>query len=311
MGMKRSVNREGMPRRTMLQVAGFNFYDVFVYAFCIGFALICVYPMWYVLICSITPYAEYAKGGLMLWPTAGVDLQYYQAIFSTKAFTNSMWISVSKTTLATLLSLLVTSTMAYACSKSHIRGMKLINALVVFNLFFTGGLIPQYMLYKDLGLLRTFWVMVIPGALNITYFIIMRNYFSYSVPKELEEAAMIDGCTEVGVFFRVVAPVSRSMLAAVALFIAVINWNDYYNYMMFISNKTELQPFVWILRRMLVDQSMMNQVRRGAANLGMELPPPMALRMATIICAMVPIMCVYPFLQKHFTSGITLGAIKE
>ncbi len=309
--MKQSLNRAGQPRRTMLQVAGFNFYDVFVYAFCIIFALICVYPMWYVLICSITPYEEYIKGGLMLWPTGGVDLQYYQAIFSTKAFTTSMWISVSKTALATVLSLLVTATMAYACSKTHVRGMKVVNALVVFNLFFTGGLIPQYMLYRDLNLLGSYWVMVIPGALNITYFIIMRNYFTYSVPKELEEAALIDGCTDVGVFFRIVTPVSRSMLAAVALFIAVINWNDYYNYMMFISNKTNLQPFVWILRRMLVDQSMMNTVRRGAVGLGMELPPPMALRMATIICAMVPIMCVYPFLQKYFTSGITLGAIKE
>lgn len=309
--MKQSLNRAGQPRRTMLQVAGFNFYDVLVYAFCIIFALICVYPMWYVLICSITPYEEYIKGGLMLWPTGGVDLQYYQAIFSTKAFTTSMWISVSKTAIATVLSLLVTATMAYACSKTHVRGMKVVNALVVFNLFFTGGLIPQYMLYRDLNLLGSYWVMVIPGALNITYFIIMRNYFTYSVPKELEEAALIDGCTEVGVFFRIVTPVSRSMLAAVALFIAVINWNDYYNYMMFISNKTNLQPFVWILRRMLVDQSMMNTVRRGAVGLGMQLPPPMALRMATIICAMVPIMCVYPFLQKYFTSGITLGAIKE
>lgn len=298
-------------RRTMVQVAGFNFYDVFIYVFCIGFALLCVYPMWYVLISSVTPYQEFAKGGLMLWPTGGIDLQYYRAIFTTKAFTNSMWISVSKTTLATLLSMLVTATMAYGCSKSHVKGMKLINALVVFNLFFTGGLIPQYMLYKSLGLLRSYWVMVIPGALNITYYIIMRNYFSYSVSKELEEAALLDGCTEIGVFFRIIVPISRSMLAAIALFIAVINWNDYYNYMMFISNKTNLQPFVWILRRMLVDQSMMNQVRNGAVSLGMELPPPMALRMATIICAMVPIMCVYPFLQPFFTSGITLGAVKE
>ena len=90
--------------------------------------------------------------------------------------------------------------------------------------------------------------MVIPGALNITYFIIMRNYYSYSVPKSLEEAALLDGCTDIGVLFRIVIPVSRSMLAAIALFIAVINWNDYYNYMMFISNKTNLQPFAWILR---------------------------------------------------------------
>lgn len=297
-------------RVSMLQKYGFNFYDVFVFLFCMTFALICVYPMWYVAISSVTPYSEYVRGGFMLFPR-GFDLQYYKAIFSTKSFTNSMWISVSKTVIATVLSVLVTSAMAYGVSKVHVKGMKFINVLVVFNLFFSGGLIPQYMLYRSLGLLRTYWVMVIPGALNITYFIIMRNYYSFSVPKSLEEAALLDGCTEVGVFIRIVTPVSKSMIAAISLFIAVINWNDYYNYMMFISNKTELQPFAWVLRRMLTDQTLMNQVRNGAVGLGMELPPPMALRMACIICAMLPIMCVYPFLQKHFTKGVTLGAVKE
>ena len=305
------TKRQSDLRPRMLQRLGFNFYDVFVVLFCVLFALMCVYPMWYVAVASVTPYEEYVKGGVMVWPTGGVDFQYYRAIFSTKSFVNSMWISVSKTLISTFLSVLVTASMAYGVSKTHVKGMKLINALVVFNLFFSGGLIPQYMLYKDLGLLRSYWVMVLPGVLNITYFIIMRNYYSYSVPKSLEEAAMLDGCNDVGVFFRVVIPVSRSMLAAISLFIAVINWNDYYNYMMFISNKPNLQPFAWILRRMLVDQTMMNQVRKGATGLGLQPPPPMALRMATIICAMVPIMCIYPFLQRYFTSGITLGAIKE
>lgn len=298
-------------RVSMLQKFGFNFYDVFIFVLVTFFALICVYPMWYVLVASVTPYSEFVKGGLMLVPKGGVDFQYYAAIFSTRSFLNSMWISVAKTVLSTVSSVFVTAAMAYGVSKTHVKGMKLINALVVFNLFFSGGLIPQYMLYKDLGLIRTFWVMVLPGVLNITYFIIMRNYYSYSIPKSLEEAALLDGCTEVGTFFRVVTPISRSMLAAISLFIAVINWNDYYSYMMFIGNKTNLQPFAWVLRRMLVDQTMMNQVRKGAMSLGSQPPPPMALRMATIICAMVPIMCVYPFLQKYFTSGITLGAVKE
>ena len=201
--------------------------------------------------------------------------------------------------------------MAYAVSKVHIRGMKLINALVVFNLFFAGGLIPQYMLYKSLHLTGNFWVMVLPGTLNISYFIIMRNYFSFSVSRELEDAAMIDGCNEVGIFFRIVMPLSRGMIAAVTLFIAVINWNDYYNYMMFIGNKTKLQPFAWVLHRMLTDKSLMNQVRNGAASLGFTLPPPMALRMATIICATLPIVIIYPFIQPYFTKGMTLGAVKE
>ena len=119
----------------------------------------------------------------------------------------------------------------------------------------------------------------------------MRNYFSFSVPKELEEAALLDGCSEFTSFFRVVMPLSRSMMAAVGLFIAVIHWNDYYSYMMYISNKPEL--------------------RNGAVNMGFDLPPPMGLRMATIICAVIPIVVVYPFIQPFFTSGMTLGAVKE
>ncbi len=299
------------PRRSMRQALGFNFYDVFVLIFCIGFALVCFYPLWYVLIASVTPYEEFVKGGLMLWPSGGIDLQYYKTIFSNSSLVNSMWISVSKTVIGTVLSLLVTSTMAYAVSKSYVKGMKLLNVLVVFNLFFSGGLIPQYLLYMDLGLIRNYCVMVLPGALNITYFIIMRNYFSYSVPSELEEAARIDGCNDISVFFRVIIPLSKPMLAAVGLFIAVIQWNDYYQYMVFIASKPLLQPFAWVLRRILTDQTMMSQVRNGAMSLGAQLPPPMALRMATIICAMLPIMCVYPFLQKHFAKGMMLGAVKE
>ena len=303
--------RKRKEHRGMREALGFNFYDVFVLVFCITFGLICFYPLWYVLIASVTPYETFVEGGLMLFPKGGIDLQYYKTIFSNSSFAPSMWISVSKTVIGTLLSVLVTSTMAYAVSKTHVKGMKLLNVLVVFNLFFSGGLIPQYVLYMNLGLIRNYWVMVLPGVLNITYFIIMRNYFSYSVPAELEEAARIDGCNDVRVFFRIIIPLSKPMLAAVSLFIAVIQWNDYYQYMVFIANKPQLQPFAWVLRRILTDQTMMSQVRNGAMSLGAQLPPPMALRMATIICAMLPIMVVYPFLQKYFAQGMLIGAVKE
>ena len=303
--------RKRKEHRGMREALGFNFYDVFVLVFCITFGLICFYPLWYVLIASVTPYETFVEGGLMLFPKGGIDLQYYKTIFSNSSFSSSMWISVSKTVIGTLLSVLVTSTMAYAVSKTHVKGMKLLNVLVVFNLFFSGGLIPQYVLYMNLGLIRNYWVMVLPGVLNITYFIIMRNYFPYSVPAELEEAARIDGCNDVRVFFRIIIPLSKPMLAAVSLFIAVIQWNDYYQYMVFIANKPQLQPFAWVLRRILTDQTMMSQVRNGAMSLGAQLPPPMALRMATIICAMLPIMVVYPFLQKYFAQGMLIGAVKE
>lgn len=299
------------PRRRRRWRVNVNVWDVLIIVFVVAFAVLCFYPMWYVFLASITPYEQLIRGGLLVWLPATPDFQYYQAIFSTEVFGRSLFISISKTVLGTVLSLLITSTMAYATSKTHIKGMRVINVLVVFNLFFTGGLIPEYMLYKDLGLLRNYWVMVIPGALNIVYYIIMRNYFSYASSKELEEAARIDGCNEVRLFFLIVAPIARPMLAAVGLFIAVIHWNDYYSYMMFISNQTDLQPFAWVLRRTLVDPSLMSQVRAEAGAIGLPALPPIGLRMATIVVAMLPILMVYPFLQRHFAKGILIGAVKE
>ena len=163
------------PRKTMQQAIGFNFYDVFVVGFCVIFALICFYPMWYVLVASVTPYEQFVKGGALLWPNGGVDFQYYRMIFENSSFVTSLWISASKTVLGTLLSVLVTSTMAYAVSKVYVPGMKLLNVLTVFTMFFAGGLIPTYMLYMEMKLIRTYWVMVLPYGLSITYFIIMRR----------------------------------------------------------------------------------------------------------------------------------------
>ena len=289
----------------------FNYFDVFVVIFTVSFAIVCFYPMWYVFLASITPYSEFIQSKLMIWFPQTIDFQYYVAVFSTEVFANALFVSVVKTVVGTLLSVLVTAMMAYAVSKTHIRGMVVINALVVFTLLFSGGLIPEYMLYNQIGILRTFWVMILPSALSVFYFIIMRNYLAYSAPKELEEAAMIDGASEFRIFFQVILPTAKPMLAAVALFIAVYHWNDFYSYMMFISNKPDLQPFAWILRRTLVDPSLMNQIRNEAASTGMPVLPPIGLRMATIIIAMLPILMLYPFLQRFFAKGMLLGAVKE
>lgn len=289
----------------------FNLFDIVVVMFTVSFAIVCFYPMWYVFLASITPYSEFIQSKLMVWFPQTIDFQYYIAVFSTEVFANALFISVAKTVIGTLLSVLVTAMMAYAVSKTHIRGMSVINALVVFTLLFSGGLIPEYMLYNQIGILRTFWVMVLPSVLSVFYFIIMRNYFAYSAPKELEEAAMIDGASEFRIFFQVILPTAKPMLAAVALFIAVYHWNDFYSYMMFVSNKADLQPFAWILRRTLVDPALMNQIRNEAANTGMPALPPIGLRMATIIIAMVPILLIYPFLQRFFAKGMLLGAVKE
>ena len=288
-----SSQRRAGYRTTMLGKLGFNFYDVFVYAFCILFAILCIYPMWYVLISSITPYEEYVKGGLMLLPLGGIDLQYYSAIFHTKAFTNSMWISVAKTVLATTLSMLITSTMAYACSKSHVKGMKLINALVVFVLFFTGGLIPQYMLYKGLGILRTFWVMVLPSGLNIVYFVIMRNYFSYSVPKELEEAALIDGCGRLKNFFSIVLPNLKPVMVTVLVLDVMWIWNDFLLPLLMVNGSPKTKTLVL-----------------AAYNFVGQLNTKWHYALAAMVLAILPSVLFFIFLQKYIVQGVVAGSIK-
>lgn len=290
--------------------AKFNFFDVFVVTFCVLFGIICFYPIWYVIIVSITPYNEFINKTVVLLPPINPDFQYYKAILSSSLFQQSIFISVFKTVVTTFLSVVVTAMMAYGVSKTHVKGMNLINFLVVCTLYFSGGLIPTYFLYRDLHMIKTILPMILPAVLNVTYFIIMRNYYLYSVPAELEEAATVDGANQMTIFFKLVIPISVPMIAAVSLFIAVAQWNDYFQYMMFV-NKPTLQPYVWVLRRMLVDHTFTNTLSANAqAQLGIPHIPAFALRMATIVTAMLPIMVVYPFLQKYFAQGMLIGAVK-
>lgn len=294
----------------MKQKLGFNFFDVFVLVFCVGFALICFYPVWYVLVVSVTPYETFLNTTFVLLPPLKPDFTYYQSILTSGMFMRSLMVSVVVTISGTALTLTVTSAMAYAVSKSHVRGMKLINVLVVICMFFSGGTIPTFMLYRSIGLLENPLAMVIPGALHITYFVVMRNYFSYSVPTEIEEAARIDGANDIRVFFRIIMPLSKPMIVAIGLFVGVGYWNDYYSYLVYV-NVPKWQPFMWALRRMLTESTFTQSAQNAAQQL-MNVPriPALSLRMATIICAIFPILIVYPFLQKHFAKGILIGAVK-
>ena len=298
-------------RRSMFMRLGFNFYDVAVTIFCVAFGLLCFYPLWYCLVASVMPYEEYVKGGLMLW-FKGIDLQYYIQIFSTKVYTNSLLVSAVKTVLATALSVLVTSAMAYAVSKVHIRGMKLINALVVFNLFFAGGLIPQYMLYKSLHLTGNFWVMVLPGTLNISYFIIMRNYFSFSVSRELEDAAMIDGCSNTKMFLRIVMPLAMPMIAVIMLYYLVTHWNVYFRALLYISDPDKY-PLQLYLRNILLFDQMLDMMEGDAEALEAmtrRLQLRASIKYGIVVVSSLPVLILYPLLQKYFAKGVMVGAVK-
>lgn len=299
-------NRPEQPKRYF----NFNGYDLFAYAFCVIFALMCLYPMWYVFIGSITPSEVSVQQSLRLLPPINPTLKYYQVIITADLFRHSMLISFAKTILGTFGTLLITGMMAYSVSKKNVLGMKVINFMIVFFMFFSGGLIPTYLIYNDLHLLRTFWVMVIPDFMNVSYFIIMRNYFSYNLPEELEQAARIDGANEVRLFFRIVIPLSLPMIAAIGLFLAVAHWNDFTSFLYFVG-KAELMPFIVVLQDILRDPNAYMNTQSGFEGVTIQkIMPPASLVNATIIIAMLPILIVYPFLQKYFAKGILIGAVK-
>jgi ABC-type glycerol-3-phosphate transport system permease component len=299
----------GLRRSRRLRLVRFGGFDVFVNVFCLLFAVICFFPLWYVLVVSIMPYSEFINSPVAIFPTSGVDLQYYRAIFGNANIWRSIVVSVVKTGMTTVMSVVVTSAMAYGVSKRHVPGMKAVNVMTIITMYFGGGLIPVYLLYRDLNLLRSFWAMVVPFALNVGYYVIMRNYFLHELSAELEEAAFLDGANPVVAFFRVVLPTSAPLLAAVALFIAVAMWNDWYSYHTYV-NVPAVRPLANMLREVLTKNDLVNSISSEAqAMLGFK-PPPVALRMATVIVATTPILIVYPFLQKHFTKGLMLGAVK-
>ncbi len=289
----------------------FNTFDVFVYLYCGIFAIVCFYPLWYVFIGSISPYDSFASTAVALWPTGTPSLRYYSVIWTGASFQRAFLVSVAKTAAGMLGMMTITSCMAYGVSKSHIFGMRFVNVFVVFTMFFGGTIIQYYLLYTQLNMINTFSVMVIPAMVDTWTFVVMRNYFANNIPPDLEQAAAIDGANEITVFFRIVVPISKPIFAAMALFSAVGHWNDWVTYTYYCED-IALQPFTKLLQRLLIRPDMfIAQGAKDAVDINLTTPPPMALKYTTIMCAMIPIMCVYPFLQKYFAKGILIGAIKE
>lgn len=300
--------------RTLRARLGFNLFDVFAVTFVGLFAVVAVYPMWYVLVVSLMPYSEFIRTDFVLLPSLTPDLTYYERMLigAPHIFLRAMGVSVVKTTIGAGAGVVVTGMLAYAVTKRQVPGTRLINILIVLTIFFSGGLIPLYLLVVNLGLLGSPAAMILAsGFVNTSYFIIMRNFFSYTVPKELEDACLIDGASEATTFFRVIMPISKPMLAAILLFLAVYHWNDYASWLYFVRDTT-IQPFVMLLRHVL-ERPTMYRLSEAAQRLVQQegLIPPRQLVMATIVLTFLPIMALYPFLQRHFAKGILIGAVKE
>ncbi|ANE45778.1 ABC transporter permease [Paenibacillus swuensis] len=271
------------------------------------------YPFWNALVISLNEGVDTAKGGITFWPRA-FTLENYSVVLNDARLLNGFLISVIRTVVGTLTSILFTAVFAYGLSKRELMGRKFYMVVCIITMYFSGGLIPTFLLMRELNLMNSFWVFIIPSLISVWNMIIFRTFFQ-GLPAGLEESAKIDGCGHWGTLFRIVIPLSGPVIATLALFTAVYHWNDWFLPSIYISNE-KLLPIQTMLNQILNSNIMSEQVSQmDSAAQGrmsqMRSVTTKSLSMATMIVATVPIIAVYPFLQKYFVKGVLVGSLKE
>lgn len=268
-------------------------------------SLITIIPFVYIVAVSFASPEEVVKGGLLLVPT-DFTLSAYKYIFSTDTMIRSIGVSIYVTVLGTLINLLLTSFTAYPLARATLRGRKTIMLMILVTMLFSGGMIPTYFVVKSLGLINTYWSLMIPTAISAFNLIVLKNFFQ-QIPDGLEDAARIDGCNDIGTLFRIVLPLSMPAMATFGLFYAVGHWNTFFHAVIYI-NDSEKWPVQVVLRQIVL----MSQDKIGDSTSQSDPTDylPQTIRMASIVVATLPIAIVYPFLQKHFAKGVLLGSVK-
>jgi putative aldouronate transport system permease protein len=264
--------------------------------------LLALLPFLYVLAGSFATEYEIATRPFFLWPNE-FSTDSYASILSSSSFVRAFVTTVLVTLVGTLIQLSLTALMAYPLSKVDLPGRRTIMIVVVFTMVFSAGMIPTFLVVKDLGLLDTYWALILPAAINPFSLIIIKNFFQ-QLPQELEEAAKIDGANELKVLRHVVLPLSKPVLATFALFYAVGIWNDYMSPLLYLNNQ-DMWTLQMFLRQVTASASL------SAADMGTEMPPPAeGIKFAVVIVATIPVLLAYPFLQKHFAKGMLIGSVK-
>ncbi len=287
-------------RKTIGEIIG----DVIIYAVLTVLAITMVIPFLYVIAASFATETEILTRPLFIIPET-VTVDAYKRIFDlndygTRVF-QSLGVSVGVTLVGTLASLFFTTTMAYGLSRRNLVGRNIMLNCVLFTMVFSGGMIPTFLVVKGLGLYDTYAALILPGVISAYNMLISKNFFQ-ELPAGLEEAASIDGCTDLGIFVKIALPLSLPMLATFGLFYAVGYWNNYFGALLYLESQ-EKYPFTLILRNIVF------MAQAAEADPNVELPQE-TLKMAIIVVGTVPILIVYPFLQKHFAAGVMVGAIK-
>ncbi|MFN2747567.1 MULTISPECIES: carbohydrate ABC transporter permease [Bacillus] len=290
---------------TIRHSAGSRLFDILNYSFLAGFGLVCVLPFIHVIAASFATVEEVISKKFILIPTT-FSLEAYKYIFSTDIVYRSLIISILVTAAGTAVSMFLSSLMAYGLSRRELAGRRVLMFLVVFTMLFSGGMIPTFLVVKTLGLLDSYWSLILPTAINAFNLIILKNFFQ-NIPDSLEESAKMDGCNDLGIFFRIILPLSLPAIATISLFYAVTYWNTYMQAILYLNDSTKW-PIQVLLRQIVIVSSGMqgDMTEMGAASP----PPEQTIKMAVIVVATIPVLLVYPFIQKHFAKGALLGSIK-
>ncbi|BFH11429.1 carbohydrate ABC transporter permease [Paenibacillus melissococcoides] len=287
---------------------GDRIFDAVNYVLLTLIMLIVLYPLLFVLSASVSNPETVLRGEMWLIPKQ-INFDAYAKIFQNKDILLGYGNTILYTLLGTAINLIMTICAAYPLARKDFLARGLITGMIVFTMFFGGGLIPTYLLIKNLNMLDTLWVMVIPNAVAVWNIIIMRTFFQQSIPGEIQEAAMIDGCSHMQTLLRIVLPLSMPIIAVMVLFYAVGHWNSYFNALIYLSSKDKF-PLQLILREILIQSDsgdMIKLTSESAVKMKMSVE---GLKYAVLVVANLPMLVLYPFLQRYFVKGIMIGALK-
>ena len=274
------------------------------------FLFIIIYPLYWTLIASFSEPNAVNRGDVSFWPV-GMTFSGYKRLFEYDTIWRSYLNTIIYTVVGTVLNVAVTVAGGYALSRPTLPGRGIVMKLLIFTMFFNGGMVPLYMLVQQLGLLNNMWGLILPTTLSVYNMTIARAFFQSSIPDGIIEAAQIDGCSNIGTFFRIVLPVSPAIISVMCLFHVVFRWNEYFNAMMFFT-KPDLYSLQLVLRDILINNTMTQVNSSGADAMAMEEMRKQAqlIKYSSIVVSTVPMLILYPFLQKYFVKGIMVGSLK-
>lgn len=286
-----------------------KWFDAGIYVISVLILIVVLYPLLFVLSASFSDPVKVMSGDMWLLPK-GFTMEAYKEIFNYDAVWTGYRNTLIYTTAGTLLNLLLTTLAAYPLSRKDLPGRNLLMFLITFTMFFSGGLIPTYLVVKGLALVNTIWALIIPNAIATYNLIVMRTYFQNSIPWEIQEASLIDGCSNFRLLTHIILPLSKPILAVMVLYYAVGHWNSFFNALIYLRNQ-ELYPLQLVLREILI-VSQSNILDQAGSTFGMDEKLLLAesIKYALIIVASVPVLIMYPFVQRHFVKGVMIGSLK-